>query len=63
MATFNNNERPAPDGVLVDIADYVLNYRVDSTLAYCDQHRDIGALLVVPGEHAGEASVIRANIP
>ena len=34
MATFNNNERPAPDGVLVDIADYVLNYRVDSALAY-----------------------------
>src|SRR6478752_9208059 len=34
MARFNNNERPAPDGVLVDIADYVLNYRVDSDLAY-----------------------------
>src|SRR6478736_5608185 len=34
MARFNNNERPAPDGVLVDIADYVLNYRVDSSLAY-----------------------------
>lgn len=34
MATFNNNERPAPDGVLVDIADYVLNYRVESSLAY-----------------------------
>lgn len=34
MASFNNNERPAPDGVLVDIADYVLSYRVDSALAY-----------------------------
>ncbi|CAM5187581.1 hypothetical protein BTHI11S_00187 [Bosea thiooxidans] len=31
MASDNNNERPAPDGVLVDIADYVLNYRVDKT--------------------------------
>src|ERR1041384_784750 len=29
-----NNARPAPDGVLVDIADYVLNYRIDSDLAY-----------------------------
>src|SRR5258705_4831464 len=26
--------RPKPDQVLVDIADYVLDYRVDSTLAY-----------------------------
>jgi len=34
MSSHNNNERPAPDGVLVDIADYVLNYRVDSPLAY-----------------------------
>ncbi|MGO4706145.1 bifunctional 2-methylcitrate dehydratase/aconitate hydratase [Microvirga sp. 2MCAF38] len=34
MASFTNNERPAPDSVLVDIADYVLNYRVDSALAY-----------------------------
>ncbi|PZQ80835.1 MAG: 2-methylcitrate dehydratase [Ancylobacter novellus] len=34
MSSHNNNERPAPDGVLVDIADYVLNYRVDSSLAY-----------------------------
>lgn len=34
MAGFINNERPAPDGVLVDIADYVLNYRIDSSLAY-----------------------------
>jgi 2-methylcitrate dehydratase len=28
------NERPAPDKVLVDIADYVLNYEVSSELAY-----------------------------
>lgn len=34
MSSHNNNERPAPDGVLVDIADYVLNYHVDSSLAY-----------------------------
>lgn len=33
-AHFNNNERPAPDKVLVDIADYVLDYRIDSPLAY-----------------------------
>jgi 2-methylcitrate dehydratase len=29
-----SNERPAPDQVMVDIADYVLNYKVDSELAY-----------------------------
>ncbi|MBR3190542.1 bifunctional 2-methylcitrate dehydratase/aconitate hydratase [Bosea sp. (in: a-proteobacteria)] len=34
MASGSNNERPAPDAVLVDIADYVLGYRVDSALAY-----------------------------
>lgn len=34
MSVSINNERPAPDGVLVDIADYVLNYRIDSALAY-----------------------------
>lgn len=34
MNSLNNNERPAPDGVLLDIADYVLNYRIDSGLAY-----------------------------
>lgn len=34
MSSHSNNERPAPDGVLVDIADYVLNYHVDSSLAY-----------------------------
>jgi 2-methylcitrate dehydratase len=30
----NNTERPAPDKVLVDIADYVFNYVIDSDLAY-----------------------------
>ncbi len=29
-----SNVRPDPDQVLVDIVDYVLNYRIDSTLAY-----------------------------
>ena len=31
-------ERPAPDQVLVDIADYVCNYEVDSELAYETAH-------------------------
>jgi 2-methylcitrate dehydratase len=29
-----SNERPAPDQVLVDIADYALNYKIDSDIAY-----------------------------
>src|SRR5262245_57613969 len=29
-----SNVRPQPDQVLVDIADYVINYRIDSPLAY-----------------------------
>lgn len=29
-----SNERPAPDKVLADIADYTLNYKIDSDLAY-----------------------------
>jgi len=29
-----SNERPAPDEVLTDIADYALNYKIDSELAY-----------------------------
>ncbi len=34
MSAAVSNVRPQPDQVLVDIADYVLNYRVDSALAY-----------------------------
>src|SRR6185437_2061297 len=34
MSTTISNSRPAPDQVLVDIADYVLNYDVNSALAY-----------------------------
>jgi 2-methylcitrate dehydratase len=30
----NNTERPAPDQVLVDIADYVFHYEIESDLAY-----------------------------
>src|SRR6202789_1508764 len=29
-----SNERPEPDQVLIDIADYALNYEIDSDLAY-----------------------------
>ncbi|MEI9968980.1 MAG: bifunctional 2-methylcitrate dehydratase/aconitate hydratase [Terracidiphilus sp.] len=34
MASHTSNERPAPDKVLTDIADYALNFRIDSDLAY-----------------------------
>ena len=33
--SFNiSNERPAPDKVLTDMADYALNFKIDSDLAY-----------------------------
>ncbi len=34
MSHSNNTERPAPDQVLVDIADYVFHYQVENDLAY-----------------------------
>ena len=34
MSSHISNERPAPDQVLADIADYALNYEVKSELAY-----------------------------
>lgn len=34
MSAHISNTRPEPDQVLVDIVDYVLNYRIDSKLAY-----------------------------
>lgn len=34
MSSHISNVRPAPDQVLVDIADYVLNYKIDSAEAY-----------------------------
>lgn len=38
MASFISNERPQPDQVLADIADYVLNYQIDSDLAWKTAH-------------------------
>ena len=34
MSSHISNERPAPDRVLTDIADYALNYEIQSDLAY-----------------------------
>jgi 2-methylcitrate dehydratase len=34
VASHISNERPAPDKVLTDIADYALNFKIDSDLAY-----------------------------
>jgi 2-methylcitrate dehydratase len=34
LSSHISNERPAPDQVLVDIADYALNYTIDSGLAW-----------------------------
>ncbi|AZV94625.1 bifunctional 2-methylcitrate dehydratase/aconitate hydratase [Kerstersia gyiorum] len=34
MSAHISNVRPEPDQVLVDIADYVINYRIESSLAY-----------------------------
>ena len=34
MASYSESARPDPDKVLTDIADYVLDYRIDSALAF-----------------------------
>jgi 2-methylcitrate dehydratase len=34
LSSHISNERPAPDKVLTDIADYVLSYKIESDLAY-----------------------------
>jgi 2-methylcitrate dehydratase len=34
VSSLISNERPAPDKVITDIADYALEYRIDSDLAY-----------------------------
>ena len=34
MSSHISNERPAPDKVLSDIADYALSYKIESDLAY-----------------------------
>ena len=38
MSSFISNNRPQPDQVLVDIADYVLNYNINSDLALKTAH-------------------------
>lgn len=38
MGSYISNERPDPDKVLVDIADYVLNYEIKSDLAWKTAH-------------------------
>ena len=38
MSTYISNERPQPDKVLTDIADYVLNYEIKSELAWKTAH-------------------------
>ncbi|MGA2651145.1 MAG: bifunctional 2-methylcitrate dehydratase/aconitate hydratase [Terracidiphilus sp.] len=38
MSSHISNERPAPDHVLTDIADYALSYEVTSELAYTTAH-------------------------
>jgi 2-methylcitrate dehydratase len=34
VSSYTSNERPAPDKVITDIADYALSYKVESELAY-----------------------------
>ncbi|NIG54514.1 bifunctional 2-methylcitrate dehydratase/aconitate hydratase [Chitinophaga sp. Cy-1792] len=38
MSSHISNERPQPDKVLADIADYVLNYKITSDLAWSTAH-------------------------
>lgn len=38
MSSHISNERPQPDQVLVDIADYVLSYKIDNELAWQTAH-------------------------
>jgi 2-methylcitrate dehydratase len=38
MSSYISNERPQPDQVLVDIVDYVLNFQIESDLAYQTAH-------------------------
>jgi 2-methylcitrate dehydratase len=38
MSSYISNERPQPDRVLADIADYVLNYKIKSELAWKTAH-------------------------
>ncbi|HMO18139.1 MAG TPA: bifunctional 2-methylcitrate dehydratase/aconitate hydratase [Oligoflexia bacterium] len=38
MSSFISNERPEPDNVLKKIADYILNFKIDSDLAFKTAH-------------------------
>src|SRR4249919_528199 len=38
MSSISSNERPQPDQVLTDIADYVLNYEIGNELAWKTAH-------------------------
>ncbi|HTM16884.1 MAG TPA: MmgE/PrpD family protein, partial [Terracidiphilus sp.] len=38
MSSHISNERPAPDKVIADIADYALGYKISSDLAYETAH-------------------------
>jgi 2-methylcitrate dehydratase len=38
LSSHTSNERPAPDKVIADIADYALGYEIDSELAYTTAH-------------------------
>lgn len=38
MSSAQTNVRPAPDAVLVEIADYVRHYRIDSDFAWDTAH-------------------------
>jgi len=38
MSSHISNERPQPDKVLTDIADYVLNYEIKNELAWKTAH-------------------------
>ena len=38
MSSHISNERPQPDKVLADIADYVLNYEIKNDLAWKTAH-------------------------
>jgi len=38
MSSYISNERPQPDKVLADIADYVLNYEIREDLAWKTAH-------------------------
>jgi 2-methylcitrate dehydratase len=38
LSSYISNERPAPDKVIIDVADYALGYEIESDLAYKTAH-------------------------